>query len=492
MTGVIYARYSEGPHQTDQSIEGQVAECREYAKRNDIDIIEVYADRHISGKSADHRLEFQRMLIDAAAGKFDVVIVWKIDRFGRNRQDIAIAKYKLKKAGVRLLYAAESVPEGPEGIILESVLEGVAEYYSAELRQKVVRGIRESAKKGHMVGNAIPIGYKLDADHRPIIDEETAPYIREVFRMYAAGASQKDCVQYLRDRGLKGQRGGKINTAVLYRLVRNERYLGIFDYQDIEVRAEALIDPGTFAACAARFHEPTRNARGKAKIDYKLSGKCYCGYCGTLIIGESGTGKSGRQYHYYKCGKAKREHACRLAPVPKDTLEKAVIDATVEDMLTDDTIAAITDEVLRIQDEEDGEDPTVAIRSRIDSVKKKQLNIISAIEVAPESQALARRLVELEKEEHELEVELTRVQLKKPRLTREVVEAWLKSFRNGDKTDPDFCRRLIDTFVAKVEVKDGSAAIYYNVKDPKKGGKNGPSPSVRIRSVEWNQRGSNP
>ena len=127
MTGVIYARYSAGPKQTEQSIEGQVAECRAYAAREGVEVVGVYADRHVSGKSTDGRYEFQRLLLDAEAHRFDAVIVWKVDRFGRNRTDIALAKLKLKRAGVRLMYAAESVPDGPEGIILESVLEGVAE-----------------------------------------------------------------------------------------------------------------------------------------------------------------------------------------------------------------------------------------------------------------------------------------------------------------------------------------------------------------------------
>ena len=158
MRGVIYARYSPGPHQTEQSIEGQVADCQQYTEENGIDIIEIYADRHVSGKSVVGRDEFQRMLRDAEKGRFDCVLVWKIDRFGRDRQDIAMGKMALKRAGVKLMYARESVPEGPEGIILESVLEGLAEYYSADLRQKVIRGMKETAKKGQYCGQSLPIG----------------------------------------------------------------------------------------------------------------------------------------------------------------------------------------------------------------------------------------------------------------------------------------------------------------------------------------------
>lgn len=153
MRGVIYARYSPGPRQTDQSIEGQVADCQQYADEHGIDIIEIYADRHVSGKSVVGRDEFQRMLRDAEKGRFDCVLVWKIDRFGRDRQDIALGKMTLKRAGVKLMYARESVPDGPEGIILESVLEGLAEYYSADLRQKVIRGMRETAKRGSIAAS---------------------------------------------------------------------------------------------------------------------------------------------------------------------------------------------------------------------------------------------------------------------------------------------------------------------------------------------------
>ena len=190
MTGVIYARYSEGPGQTDKSIDGQVADCKAYAERNGIQILEVYADKHVSGKSTQGRVEFLRMVEDAKRHLFDVVIVWKIDRFGRDRRDIAIYKYELKQAGVQLHYAEESVPDGPEGIILESVLEGLAEYYSADLRQKVTRGIRETLKRGEWFF-PLPVGYRRDENRHIIIDEEKADAVREAFRLHIAGASTK-------------------------------------------------------------------------------------------------------------------------------------------------------------------------------------------------------------------------------------------------------------------------------------------------------------
>ena len=241
MIGAIYARYSNGPNQTDQSIEGQVADCRAYAERNGIQIVEIYADRHISGKSIVGRNEFQRMLHDAEQHRFECVIVWKIDRFGRDRQDIAISKMKLKKAGVRLMYAEEAVPEGPEGIILESVLEGLAEYYSADLRQKILRGMRETAKKGQYCGQPLPIGYAVDEDRHIIIDEEKAAVVREAFQMHIAGAQTKELIELFRKNGITGRRGRPISQAVIYRMLRNEKYLGRFEIQGVEIPVN-LID----------------------------------------------------------------------------------------------------------------------------------------------------------------------------------------------------------------------------------------------------------
>ena len=164
MNAVIYARYSPGPRQTDQSIEGQVRDCMAYAEQNDIKVLKVYADRHISGTDFEKRAEFNKMLRDSEKGQFEAIIVWKIDRFGRDREEIALNKIKLKRHGIKLLYAKEVIPDGPEGIILESLMEGLAEYYVADLRQKVKRGQRESALKGLAVsGMAACLLYTSDA-----------------------------------------------------------------------------------------------------------------------------------------------------------------------------------------------------------------------------------------------------------------------------------------------------------------------------------------
>ena len=161
---VIYARYSSHA-QRDVSIEQQVADCEAYAKMNNLRVVKVYADRALSGTS-DKRPEFQKMLRDAERGRWSYVLCWKVDRFARNRYDSATYKFRLKRYGVRVIYAKESIPDGPEGILLESVLEGSAEYYSANLSQNIKRGMRYNALACKVNNGSMPFGYCKGPDGR--------------------------------------------------------------------------------------------------------------------------------------------------------------------------------------------------------------------------------------------------------------------------------------------------------------------------------------
>ena len=157
MKAVIYARYSSD-NQREESIDGQLRECMEYATYNEMQVVDNYIDRALSAKT-DNRPNFQRMIKDSAKGIFDVIIVWKLDRFARNRYDSAHYKNILKKNGVKVVSATESISQDASGILLESMLEGYAEYYSAELAEKVKRGMTENALKGLWNGGQVPFGY---------------------------------------------------------------------------------------------------------------------------------------------------------------------------------------------------------------------------------------------------------------------------------------------------------------------------------------------
>jgi len=200
MTGIIYARYSDN-NQREESIEGQLRECRAYAEKNGITVLTTYIDRAFSAKT-DNRPEFQRMIKDSAKHLFDVVIVWKLDRFARNRYDSAHYKAALRKNGVKVLSATEPISEDSTGILLESLLEGYAEFYSAELSEKVIRGMTENALKCQYNGGAIPLGYTVDEQKRFQVDPLTAPFVVEAFQMYDAGKTVKQIVDYLNSRNV--------------------------------------------------------------------------------------------------------------------------------------------------------------------------------------------------------------------------------------------------------------------------------------------------
>ncbi|GHU59775.1 hypothetical protein AGMMS49975_27730 [Clostridia bacterium] len=134
---VIYARYSSD-NQTEQSIEGQARVCEDYAKTHDMRIVGKYIDRAISG-TTDSRPEFQKMIKDAKNKTFENVVVYSLDRFSRDRYHSAVYKKQLRDNGIKVLSATENISDSTEGALLESMLEGLAEYYSKELSRKIKR-----------------------------------------------------------------------------------------------------------------------------------------------------------------------------------------------------------------------------------------------------------------------------------------------------------------------------------------------------------------
>ena len=198
-TAVIYARYS-CDNQTEQSIEGQLRVCQDYAKAHDILILDTYIDRAMTGTN-DNRADFQRMIKDSARKEWNYVLVYKLDRFSRDKYATAIHKKTLKDNGVKVLSAMENIPDTPEGIILESLLEGMNQYYSAELSQKVKRGMKETRLKGLYQGGTLPYGYKLDG-RKVVIDEQQAKHVLFMYEQYSKGVFVKDIIKALTESGV--------------------------------------------------------------------------------------------------------------------------------------------------------------------------------------------------------------------------------------------------------------------------------------------------
>ena len=446
---VIYARFSNGPRQTEQSIEGQVADCTSFANANNLSVVGIYADKHISGTSVEGRTEFLRMVSDAKKGMFDAVIVWKVDRFGRDRRDIAVYKHQLKAAGVSLYYAAESIPEGPEGILLESLMEGLAEYYSADLRQKVERGMKESLKKGQYPGK-LPIGYKKDENKRPVLDPDSAELVRKIFEMHCNGQSTTEICKNLAKKGVKMSEGG------IYRILNNNAYTGKLSMYGIDIEVEPIVSAEVFEKSSQSF-KTTRNKKGSTMVNYLLSGKCRCGECGSNVIGVSAHGKSGRVFAYYQC----KKKCFRAKNATK--FEDMILQKVISDILNDDMISQITNRIMEIQEQDLADNSALnSYKAKLDDIKKKKTNLIKAIENGLYSPEMNARMEELNALEEEFSLKLEQEKIEKPLIPEAVIRSWLQSFRNGDILDEDFCKKLINTFVAEVVVFSDHAIVVCN------------------------------
>ena len=464
LNAVIYARYSSD-RQTEQSIEGQLRECYAFAKANDIAVIDTYIDRAISGKT-DNRPAFQKMIEDSAKCQFQAVIVYRLDRFTRNRYDSAIYKARLKKNGVKVLSAMENLNGSPESIIMESLLEGMAEYYSVELSQKITRGMRENALKGKALGGQRILGYKVNSDCYFEIDETTAPVVVYIFKLYSSGKTVKEICDILNARGVKTARGGAFNKNSLHTILTNKKYIGIYKtkYGEIVGGIPAIIDKELFEMVALRMEQNKKApARAKAEINYLLSTKLFCGKCRSAMVGESGTSKTGKKYYYYACVKKKREKACDKSNVKKDWIEDLVIQRTVTDILKDDVIEKIADRLVELQKAEAAQSGTMLyLENSLAEIQVSIKNIMTAIEKGIITESTKTRLTELEDEKRNVEIEIAKESIARRIISREQIIYWISSFKGGDITSEKYRQQLIDTFVHAVFVYDDKIVITYN------------------------------
>ena len=451
----LYLRFSSDK-QKEQSIEGQLRDCCDYCARNGYRIAAVYADRATSARTAEKRVQLMDMISDSARGHWRYVIVWKLDRFARNRNDSAILKMRLRKYGVKVLSATEHLSDNPESILLESVLEGMAEFFSAELSQKVTRGMRESALKCQSTGGLPPLGYKI-VDHKLAVDPETAPIAREIFQMYANGVSCAEMCRRLNARGYKTASKQKFGRSSFRTMLRNERYIGVYTYKDIRVEGAvpAIIEPELFAAVGKRLSSgKVRNSHGnRAKVDYLLAGKVFCGHCGSNMDGECGHSK-GRLYNYYACYSHKRKTGCEKRPIRKEYLERVVVSDAMQ-LLTEQTIQEMADMAIA-QSQEDMQTHTriPQLTARKKEVEQGISNIVNAVEKGVASDTLLNRLTALEQEQKDLVRLLQEEERYTYHVDREQVVFWLRQFQNGSIEDEDFRRHLIDLFINSVTVWD--------------------------------------
>ena len=465
MKAIIYARYSS-ENQTENSIEGQLRECKEYADKHNITVVDTYIDRALSAKT-DSRPEFQKMIADSSKKQFDVVLIWKLDRFARNRLDSATYRAILKRNGVNVVSAKENISEGPEGIILESMLEGMAEYYSAELSVKVKRGQKENALKCKANGGMIPFGYIINSERYYEIDPLTAPIVLEIFTRYADGQTVAEISEELNNRGVFTNTKYKYtNKASMHNLLKNRRYMGEYKYGDIVTPdgMPAIVPKDVFDRVQARMeknkHKP---AAKKADEEYLLTTKLFCGLDGVMMVGVGGTSKTGMVHHYYKCGNKIYRKTCDKKTVKKNKIERYIVYLTKEYVLKDKNINRIADSVVELQKRENTTIPL--LQKQLDDIQKRIDNLLNAIEEGLFNTSAKGRLDGLETKKADLEIAIAKEKIAKTPLTKEQIVFWVSKFKDGDIDNLKYRQQMIDIFVNSVYLYEDRVVIAFNFKD---------------------------
>lgn len=454
---VIYARYSSH-NQREESIEGQIRECRVYAERNDFLIVGEYIDRAISGKT-DNRADFQKMIRDSEKGHFQAVIMYTLDRFARNRYDSALYKAKLKRNGVKVYYAKQFIPDEPEGIILESVLEGYAEYYSENLSRNIKRGMTENALACKVTGGTTPLGYTISPEKTYVIDPAGAKIVREIYQMYADGHSAVEIINHCNAHGYRTARNTLFNKNSLRTVLTNEKYTGLYRYGEIvrENGIPAIISKELFERVQNMYkHNFTARAKGKARNDYLLTTKLFCGHCGAPMVGECGSGANGTVYYYYKCAERKKKHsACDKQAERKDWIEEIVVRYTVKTVLTDERIEMIAEKAMKIINKEAAENQAIPmLQENLKDVNRRIKNLLDLMEQGISTESTKERLLDLEAQKKDVETRLAHEENKKPRFSKERIMHWLESFKHGDIRDEEYRARVVDTLVNSVFIFD--------------------------------------
>ena len=453
--GVEYLRYSS-ERQTEQSIEGQMRVCDEYAERNGIVIVERYIDRAMTGKN-DQRDAFQRMLKASANKAWDCVLVYKTDRFGRNKYELAINKHTLKTNGIKLVSVTENIPDTPEGIILESVLEGMAEYYSAELSQKILRGLRESRIKGQFTGGNILYGYEVK-DKKVYINEEEAEIVRYIYNQYLSDVSNIKIADDLNGKGLT-LRGHKFAPSTIYELLRNEKFTGV-----VRIRGEVydniyppIISRDLFELMRKKLAENHSGRRGEKAVRFLLKNKVYCGICGERITSDAGTARDGSVKRYYKCI-GREKHRCAQPTIRKDDLENIVIETTYKVLSDSQVLTKIADRILVSLNSEKKRDLTAtALKNELAKARTSLNNLLAALEQGIFTNGTKARMEELENKIETIEQNLLaerakeKIKLSKTEVIRFIKNALLK--------EP---KQAIYLLVNKIILYPEKVEIFYN------------------------------
>lgn len=460
MNVVFYGRFSSH-NQREESIEGQRAVCENYAKFNNYNIIKEYIDREHTGTN-DNRFYFQQMIKDSESGQFEAILVYRLDRFARKREDFAKYKAILKKNGVKLISALETMPDGTSSILVEGMFETLSEYYSAELAQKVKRGMKSNAEKGLYNGGYVFLGYKIEQNENKqkkfVIDENTAYIVRDIFNMYNNDHTMQEIADYLNSKGIKTTQGKDFRKGTVSTILKNKRYTGVYMYNGIEIEGgmPRIIEDNVFEQAQQKMESVRKApAKAKAKVEFLLTGKLYCGHCKSLMSGTSGTSQTGALYRYYVCNGVK-EKKCNKRRVPKDYIEQKVIQE-LKNVLTKKNIGKIAKKIGKLYTQTEDSNRLKLLQNELKNAEQKRSKILNrVIECEDENirKSLYEEMTKLDNAKINIEKEILTERENHIALTEDDVAQFFTEIKDGNLNDIRHQRILINVLVDRIFLYD--------------------------------------
>lgn len=473
---VIYARYSSD-NQREESITAQVRAIREFAKKENINIIDIYKDEALTA-TTDNREDFLRMINDSKLGIFDTVLVHKFDRFARNRYDSAFYKRQLKLNGVRVVSILEKLDDSPESIILESVLEGMAEYYSANLSREVKKGHYENAVLAVHNGGIPPLGYDVGPDKKLIINDHEAIAVNIIYRMYLDGYSYGEILNELNNNGFKTKKNKPFGKNSLYEILRQEKYTGTYVYNRrmknaagkynnhkknnkmvrIENGCPQIISKEMWLKVQEKMNGNKRiGGQNTAKVDYLLSGKIFCGKCGAAMTGHGTSDSTTKvKYYYYVCNNKKRTKQCDLKGVRKDDIEAMVLDHLWKYVFCDEMIEKSIDKIYNYANNKQDKIPSLldSYKKNLDKVKKEIDETIDLLISGYRHPSIKDKMDRLEEEKQNLENFILRgeLELEKSSYSRDEISAFMYAHKDFQSMPAAQQKKVVNMFVYRVVI----------------------------------------
>ena len=473
---ICYYRYSSEA-QRDASIEQQQEIAHEYASAHGLRIIKEYADRAISG-TRDDRPDYNLMLYEVTKLKPAYLILWKTDRLSRDRYDSVVAKKTLRDNGVKIVYTGQTVPddEDSQGGVIEAIYEAIADQFIKDHRKNVMRGMNYNAERC-LYNGAMVYGYHGEPDKPYEIDLTTGPIALKIFQDYADGVPMKQIIDGLNSRGIRNAHGRPFSLSTVRNMLTNKAYIGVYKWGDHETvdGMPQLVPDELFEKVAARLESNRHTGKGAARLgdeaapDYWLTGYLYCGMCGGTMQGTSGTSKTGAKHYYYSCINH-RKHGCPMKSLPKDLLDRIVmdvLDSIVRDPVCRIDIAHACYEKYRRRNA--GSDLNEkSIRAQLKDTESRIAKLLELMETGNAAPSMMQRLNVLDAEKARLEDALQMEQnIQRFHISEEHILKYLDSM-DGDLRDPETRRRLLDGYVSRIAVTGDTMAVSLNYTDDRR------------------------